>query len=63
MRVRRGRGGGRGIQVGVQELKDVEEEERRRHPCVLHLIRPPIEGYKLHHRGRERGKEGGRERE
>lgn len=42
-------GGGGGVQVGVQDLKDAEEEEeRRRHPCVLHLIRPPIEGYKLH---------------
>lgn len=40
------------IQVGVRELKDGEEEERRRHPCVLHLIRPPIEGYKLHQRER-----------
>lgn len=29
-----------------------EKEERRRHPCVLHLIRPPIEGYKLHQRER-----------
>lgn len=31
-----------------------ETEERRRHPCVLHLIRPPIEGYNFHKR------EGGR---
>lgn len=38
-------------------MKGVEEEERRRHPCVLHLIRPPIEGYKLHQREGERGRE------
>lgn len=50
--------------IHVAKLKrcgGVEKKEERRHPCVLDLIRFPIEGYKLHLRGRVKGRE--RERE
>ena len=46
----RGRGGEKNIRwcAKLKRCGGVEEkEERRRHPCVLHLIRPAIEGYKL----------------